>query len=564
MLTLHEDSESSNLECDNCDSGDLPMNRCTTCSHFLCEFCTQAHQRGRNSRSHNLISLEEAKKMGSVAVTKPSICKEHEGEVIKLFCETCEEAICRDCTIVKHRNHKYTFVKDAFSKGKESLLKILSETKTKTSLLKEAVNGVMEMKKNVHASAEQTAQEIINCFNELSACLDARRGQLVDKVEEFKKAKLKSLEIQQEELETALGSIQSSVEFTERAFENGSEVEILNMRKQMSKRLQDLNSAKWQLEPCVDGGLKFKSGNQLKNEIARHGVVTDVVTFAGTSTVTMGNGQEGVMYNTLSGQQIEFIVTAKERNGRKRMEGGDKVLFDVTEPNTCRPLVELSDKGSGTYSLSSVLKANWKFSAKLNGYHIQGSPFTCFAEEWILQLFPSANTQGSIQFSDNNLTAVFYGTMYHQPQYYFTGITVSSQHPGNDVRPCAVGSVGFNAGRHMWKAQLCGKFLQASTFGICSSRGPDGTPGQQGNWWVWNSGKVFKVVNGSQVLANNVSMIDNVITGDIIEFYLDCENGTLKIYNRRTRQSDTLDGVKGDVIPVFRMTNNGDEVSLRI
>jgi len=224
--------------------------------------------------------------MGSIAVTKPSVCKEHEGEVIKLFCETCEEAICRDCTIVKHRDHKYTFVKDAFSKGKESLLKILSETKTKACLLKEAVDDVVEMKTNVHTCVEQTMSEIINCFNELSACLDACRGELIDKVEEFKKAKLKSLDIQQEELETALGSVESSVEFTERAFENGSEVEILNMRKQMSNRLQDLNSAKWQLEPCVDDGLEFKSGNQLKNEIAIFGVVTDAVTFAGTSTVT--------------------------------------------------------------------------------------------------------------------------------------------------------------------------------------------------------------------------------------------------------------------------------------
>ena len=287
MLTLHEDSESSNLECDNCDSGDRPVNRCTTCLHFLCEFCTQGHKRSRSTRSHNLLSLEEAKKMGSIAVTKPSVCKEHEGEVIKLFCETCEEAICRDCTIVKHRDHKYTFVKDAFSKGKESLLKILSETKTKACLLKEAVDDVVEMKTNVHTCVErQTMSEIINCFNELSACLDARRGELIDKVEEFKKAKLKSLDIQQEELETALGSVESSVEFTERAFENGSEVEILNMRKQMSNRLQDLNSAKWQLEPCVDDGLEFKSGNQLKNEIAIFGVVTDAVTFAGTSTVT--------------------------------------------------------------------------------------------------------------------------------------------------------------------------------------------------------------------------------------------------------------------------------------
>ena len=71
------------------------------------------------------MSLEEAKNMGSVAVTKPSVCKEHEGELLKLFCEICDEAICRDCTIVKHHEHKYTFVKDTFVEKRESLVKIL-------------------------------------------------------------------------------------------------------------------------------------------------------------------------------------------------------------------------------------------------------------------------------------------------------------------------------------------------------------------------------------------------------------------------------------------------------
>ena len=110
MVALHKDSGSGGLECDVCDSGDPPVNRCTTCSHFLCEVCTQGHQRARITRSHSLISLEEVKKMGSVAVKRMLVCNEHEGEVIKLFCETYEEALCRDCTIVKHRDHEYTFV----------------------------------------------------------------------------------------------------------------------------------------------------------------------------------------------------------------------------------------------------------------------------------------------------------------------------------------------------------------------------------------------------------------------------------------------------------------------
>ena len=244
VVSLHGDSGSSNLECDSCESGDPPVNRCTTCGHFLCEFCTQAHQRGRGTSSHHVMSLEDAKQMGSVAVRKPIFCKEHDGELLKLFCETCDEAICRDCTIVQHREHKYTFVKDAFTKGKESVMKVLSETRAKASVLKEALDGVSEMKASVQSHAQQTVQEIVYCFKELTAGLNTRCGELIHGVEKMKKAKLKCLEIQQGELETALGSVESSIEFTERALENGSEVEILNMRKQMSGRLQELNSAK--------------------------------------------------------------------------------------------------------------------------------------------------------------------------------------------------------------------------------------------------------------------------------------------------------------------------------
>ena len=311
MVALHEDSKNSNLECDICDSGDSPAYRCNTCSYFLCAFCSQGHRRGRSTRSHKLISLEEAKKMGSVAVTKPLVCKDHEGEVIKLFCETCEEAICRDCTIVKHRDHKYAFVKDAFTKGKESLVKLLSEAKTNTSGLKKAVADVLEMEKSVHSNAKTTVQEVTNYFNELSVCLDARRKELINNVEKVKNAKLKSLETQREELEFALGSVQSSVEFTERAFENGSEVEILNMRKQMASRLQGLNSAKRQLKPCVGDGFSFRGDKHLKHGIETCGVVTDV-------QVTYHDDEEAVYRPKLTTSQYPFQPGYTFHHGRRK------------------------------------------------------------------------------------------------------------------------------------------------------------------------------------------------------------------------------------------------------
>jgi len=121
----------------------------------------------------------------------------------------------------------------------------------------------------------------------------------------------RSLEIQREDLKTALASMQSSVEFTEKAFENGSEVEILNMSKQM-------NSAKWQLEPCVDDGLKFKSGNQLKDEIVTFGAVTDVGTCASMSAVTMETRGCDVQYTVWAASKIHNSCQGTERKGTER------------------------------------------------------------------------------------------------------------------------------------------------------------------------------------------------------------------------------------------------------
>ena len=399
MVALHEESENRKLECDICDSGDPPANRCTTCSYFLCAFCTQAHQRARNTRSHNLVSVE-----GSAAVTKSAVCKEHDGEVIKLFCNTCEEAICRDCTIVEHRDHKYTFVKDAFSKGKESLLKALADTKEKADVLEKAVKGVLEMKRSVHSCANQTKQEVVECCDELTDCIAARKTYLVDRVEEFKKAKLKSLDVQQEQLEKALASVQSSVQFTEKAVENGSEVEILNTRKQIFSQLQDLKLAKWQLEPCVNESLSFTGNGHLKEDISTFGIVSDVVTDAGMSTVTMENGPEGVMYSSLCGQPVKFRIIAKESNGRRRQEGGDIFKAFVNTANPLRSQVKqipVKDCGNGTYSFchTPMETGFFELSVQLKGSHIRESPF-----QWSVR---DQNSLGELILCAKKLTAKY-------------------------------------------------------------------------------------------------------------------------------------------------------------
>ena len=570
VVALHEESESRNLECDICDSGDPPANRCTTCSHFLCKFCTEAHQRARNTKSHNLVSLEEAKKMGSAAVTKAAICKEHDGEVIKLFCETCEEAICRDCTIIKHRDHKYSFVKDAFAKGKESMLKILSEAEAKATSLTEAVAGVLEMKVNVNSYADETVKEVVECFTDLTASLNTRCHQLVTEIGELKNSKLKCLEIQQEKLETALASLQSSLDFTKKALENGSEVEILNMQRHFSSRLQDLTSTKCQLEPCINERLKFKDDKRLKHDIDTFGAVVDddevSLTFAYLSTVTMEKGEEGVMYNTLCGQSIKFVITAKEHTGRKQRVGGDTFNVLITPPQTNADGTPLNvqDCGGGTYSFchTPMEAGNYKLSVQLKNRHVKGSPFTWVVEKWCLASCSSEDSEGQLKLLEHDMT-VYYkldhsevsSNLLDSPSWY------CKNNASSDKAPFAVGYVVFKDRKHMWRVQIHGNILNGFSFGIITSNRRNATHISivSNSMWIWNAGK-------KQYPGNEIRSLGNIscVSGDIIELYLDCELGTLKMYNPRTAQTAAWEGVEGEVSPLFHMTTNGDKVSLKI
>ena len=569
MVSLHGDSGSRNLECDLCDNGDPPVNRCTTCCHFLCEFCTQAHRRLRNTREHCLVSLEEAKRMGSEAVKKPSFCKEHDGELLKLFCETCNEAICRDCTIVKHREHKYTFVKDAFAKNKKSMLKILSETKSKAGLLKEAIDRVSEKKRSVELGSEKTVQEVIEFFQSLMASLNSRCEELVHSTLKLKEAKQKSLNNQQEELEAALCTLQSSLEFIEKALENGSEVEILNMHKQMTGRLQELTSKKWQLVPCAQDVFTFSAGDQLEKMITNFGSVTDRLTCACTSTVIMGNGLEGVMYNTLCGQCVEFTVIAKGRNGRKRQEGGDRCEVEIcTQAGDVLFNYSPKDCGNGKYTFCVTPNAKnlqYQLSVKLNGFHVKGSPYKWFNEVWNLCSGDNCHLTNGLMMASCTYNMPVSKRMLRPNRYkrypekvpITTEIQWSKRRIILESRMAVVGSDIFSNAKHSWKVQLHNISEEFAVGVVGSISATNNSVNEEAQWmWVSNTNNIKALSEPKVFSANNCN------NKSVIEFYLDCDTGTFMMFNQQTQESDIWEGVKGEVRPYFQMCQSGEAVSL--
>ena len=369
------------LPCEHCDSGDPVVSRCTDCSVFMCEFCVTVHKRINTFKGHQIISLAEVQKLGSKALVKPSFCAKHTGETLKLFCETCQETICRDCTIVDHREHKYNFVADVAERERNVVQSSLNKTKAKEGAVVEGLKGVQTMKQRVQNKMSEVNKEVDVFFNEQAKALESYRAKLKHEVTTQCQLRVIQLEKQSEMLSSFLAQMRSGMDFTNQAIADGDDVKLLSLKKQLTERLAQLNSSQTQCKPCQDDYLKLQVHQTIwaiKNMATLRYQPIDPQKY----TVSFVGGEDGVMYDSLVGQTVELLLTNKDEGaepGGHRVNA--RVIFLTGDDKENRPQVEtlpVLDNGDGSYTFSYCAKSTGhvKLSVMVEGQEVRGSPFT--------------------------------------------------------------------------------------------------------------------------------------------------------------------------------------------
>ncbi|CAB4011023.1 E3 ubiquitin- ligase DTX3L [Paramuricea clavata] len=86
----------------NC-SQSYSVARCVTCEKFLCRECLTGHDNYRANNGHSVLTMEElSKPENRKKINDKMCCNEHSGKKLKVYCETCNQLICKDCMDFKH------------------------------------------------------------------------------------------------------------------------------------------------------------------------------------------------------------------------------------------------------------------------------------------------------------------------------------------------------------------------------------------------------------------------------------------------------------------------------
>lgn len=361
-------------KCTNCEDSSQATARCLDCVENLCTNCVFAHKRIRQTKDHRILTFEEIQANEVKDIIRcPSFCSVHPREVLKYFCETCDEAICRDCAIYEHREHIYVDLKEAVKKYRFTITALQDRTKRKIPVLRAAVEEVHDVTRDLRERVEVVRDTIHNTIQNHIRELEEQERELIDQLESISNSKEKVLTTQQKILELDLSNLLSSCDFTENVLRYGNEAEIMLVKPQMVSRLQNLNEHESQCEPEDNEVVEFSSNDeQLSKVIAKLGQVTTSYVFPMLSCAE-GPG----LSRAKVGHKSTFTIITKDRNGEPCTSGGDLVSVKLHCPNGSPITADVEDNDDGTYtaSFTPVSKGDHQITVHVRGKPIQGSSF---------------------------------------------------------------------------------------------------------------------------------------------------------------------------------------------
>ena len=242
--TLQKVTSSDQPLCNKCKKREAAR-FCRTCG-FVCQRCEETHQEWDDLCTHQIIDLDTLR--GDVTTLIPPLkktlfCLKHPTKEADLYCDECEELICRDCIVRVHRDHQYDLVPESFSKQESAITSSLKSVEQQLSTLHKAAESLDARCAVILEQKAAVVAEIGSAITHLQQALEVRKEELVSQAEQKTQQKLKNLSAQRDELELQIAQLRSCHNFVEESRRTCSQGEILRMKGPLVKQIDDLTSS---------------------------------------------------------------------------------------------------------------------------------------------------------------------------------------------------------------------------------------------------------------------------------------------------------------------------------
>ena len=371
-------SEGPKVSCDNCHNSSATR-YCKQCTHFLCPECLEAHNKWQAFSTHEVINVQDVavdtSKLLPLNEVRNMKCNDHK-KSLKVYCENCQELICRDCTISqRHQNHKYKLIAECYPDHHQEIEANLTTVKNKVADINTAVTNLITREREVTTQGEEVKKEIHTQAQLIINLVQRSERQLVQQVDTAVQQKTQLLTKQREEAQTILNQLKGCEEFVEQSLKVGSQQQVLREKQNMVQVMtivnQDVNPVVFQ--PIEEANITFTRNQTLVGRYEGIGELT---------SKTFGNSV--LVKNTCYvGKKSTVAVNLQSHDGSPFSVPLSLISCELSSARNSQPMIacDINETQSGKYNISFTpnTREEHKLIVRLGGVDIPGSRCTLHA-----------------------------------------------------------------------------------------------------------------------------------------------------------------------------------------
>ena len=236
--------------------------------------------------------------------------------------------------------------------------------------------------KEIHDKQTAIESQIHDTFREIHQVLEERETKLIDQLGEITREKLKSLEIQRDQIEITLAQLSSCLHFMQASLESADGPQVLMMKANTQSQIKKLTTTFQPdiLEPVCKADMIFSTPTDLSTECHNFGVVSSYTDLADSSKSYATLSQKDHIF---VGEMSTVILQVLNFHGQPCQNSVKSLECELlSEIAGTRVTGAVERKGQSEYVISyqPIVSGRHQLHIRLDRQHIQGSPFRVVAK----------------------------------------------------------------------------------------------------------------------------------------------------------------------------------------
>ena len=236
----------------------------------MCPDCVNAHELLRNVAfdGHKVRPIKHFQAEDYEALLKrQSFCSQqyHEREVTRFFCLDCQTCVCQVCVVTDHRNHAIDPLDKAADIEKAKIMAGTELMKGKGNICSDVIREFEETILSLETNISTAKREVSETAEQIITKVRERERVAITALENTRVSRTEKLNSLKTEVQSLAKQINQAIEFAEYLVQRSSSSDILQSKKSLEKRfddLVDLNNTLVPSLPAVSSFVKFFSASE--------------------------------------------------------------------------------------------------------------------------------------------------------------------------------------------------------------------------------------------------------------------------------------------------------------